>query len=732
MRPRTPRTARWAALLVLALSAAACGRDAREDASLAWRPLHDPLHAPEILVEQRTLDFLPSQGPTRFVRGWWGWREEDVLRMVPYAQPARIEIANLESRPRRLEFVTKVHTLPAEGEVTVEIDGRPVGRLPLDPDAIELPPLPIGRAAVDFIWPEGSEVGIERAELVQVLPAGRVDVGDDRVTQTGYSAVDFVRRLPPGARLRGAFDPPAAARGEQSFELLVEREGEPPAVAFRWPGPWWRRGRTFDVALTDPQAQRESLVRVRLLARGTGPGAAWSDLALGEPPAERPAPPAPPQPPKLVLLYVLDALRADAVGHLGEGHTPTLDRLASEGVTFLDHQTLAPNTLPSTKTLFTGRPVLESNRKRLSREGPPLLAELFADAGFATALLSGNGYVSDFYGITRGFEHLDRSVLYEFHPKADYNDNAEWVHGAALDWLGELDAERPAFLYLHTVHPHSPYAPPSEHLPEGITTLDSTFPGDSETLVSLRQGAIEASAADRTRIEALYDGGLAYGDAELGRLLDAALTRYEPGEVLVIVTSDHGEEFFDHDGVLHGFTLYRDQLHVPLVAWWPGVLAPGRVDAATDTQDLYVTLRQLVAEYEPPPLAGRSLWPLLLAQPETTADKEVRFAAAPGVEGGIYAAHSRTRKLVWAPRKGSQWGMGDGHGRSHEAEYVFDLVADPAERVNLAGEPSLETDWLRARLRAWIELGRMLQPGSEEAELDDAMERNLRALGYVN
>jgi hypothetical protein len=110
----------------------------------------------------------------------------------------------------------------------------------------------------------------------------------------------------------------------------------------------------------------------------------------------------------------------------------------------------------------------------------------------------------------------------------------------------------------------------------------------------------------------------------------------------------------------------------------------------------------------------------------------VRFAAAPGVAGGIFSAQSARRKLVWAPRQGSQWGMGDGAGRSHEAEYVFDLAADPGELENLAGEPSLETDWLRSRLLAWIELGRALQPGGEEVELDDAMEQNLRALGYLD
>ncbi|MCZ6727269.1 MAG: sulfatase [Acidobacteria bacterium] len=722
---RLPSHRLWWALL----AGAALSCQPRGDLTAA--ALVDALHHPDILTEARVLDFLPSLGPNRFVHGWWGWREDHVLRMVPYEQPARLEITSLSSRPRTLKFLTKVHRLPAEGTVEVRVDGRKVAELPLDPSSVELPALPVGRYPVDFIWPEGSEVGIEKAEFEQALPAGQVRIGDDAVIQSGYSAVDFVRRLPAGTRLRGSFSPPANARSEQSFQILIEREGEAAEEVFSWPPSWWRRwrGPSFDV----PLRSTEGLVRIRLLAHGTGEPGRWRELTITTPATPPEPAPVVPAAPKLVLLYVMDALRADAVGHLGGGAqaTPLLDRLAAEGVTFVDHQSLAPNTLPSTKTLFTGRPVLESNRKRLSRQGPPLLAELFQQAGYRTALLSGNGYVSDFYGVTRGFEHLDRGVLYEFHPKTTYNDNAEWVHRAALDWLRGLEPDERAFLYLHTVHPHTPYSPPAEFVAPAVADLDSTISGDSDTLVRLRQGEIEASQDDRERLATLYRGGLAYNDRELDRLLNEILARYAAGEVLLVVTSDHGEEFFDHGGVLHGYTLYRDQLHVPLVVWWPGTLAPHRVEAATDTQDLYVTLRRLVSEYEPQLLAGRSLWPLLLDS-GSVGGKEIRFAAAPGVPGGIFAAYSRGRKLVWAPRKGSQWGVGDGPGRTHEAEYVFDLRTDPDEANNLAGDSSMETDWLRSRLLAWIELGRALQPGSEDAELDEAMESNLRALGYLD
>ncbi len=720
-----------AAAAVGVLIAAGALLSCESDPSLVERPLLDPLQSPEIITEGRTLEPPPSMAANRFVHGWWGWVESQTLRLVPYRRPARIEVATLEPRPRTLRFETKVHQLADSGVVEVTAGGRPVATLPLDPEVLVLPPLPIGRQAVDFLWPEGSEVGIERATFEEALPAGRVDFEDRTIRQSGYSIVDLVRRVSAGSRLRGRLTPPADPRAEQSFEIHFETEDGRMDEMFAWPEAWWRRlsGSSFDLPLGDAPG----LVRIRLLARGTGEPAVWSDLKLVTPPPPAPLAPTLPAPPRLVLLYVLDALRADTVGHLGGGETitPALDRLAREGVTFTDHQSLAPNTLPSTKTLFTGRPVLHSDRSPLPPNGPPLLAELFAAAGRRTALFSGNIFVSDDYGFTRGFEHCDRSVLLDEHPKGAYNDNAEWVHAAALDWLAGIGEGESIFLYVHTIHPHNPYDPPAAFEPPGLAAIPSQIGGDSGTLLKVRKGEIRTEPADRERIRALYRGGLAYGDAQLGELLADVGRRYEPGEVLVVVTSDHGEELFDHNGALHGFSLYRHQLHVPLVAWWPGVIEPRSISSPTSTQDLYVTLRQLVDDYDPPPLSGRSLWPLLLG-PDSAEPPLVRFAAAPGVDGGIFAASTPTRKLVWAPRRNTQWGMGTGPGRDREPEYVFDLVNDPHETTNLAGTPSLETDWLRGHLRAWVELGQALQPGSDAEALTETVEKNLRALGYLD
>ena len=176
---------------------------------------------------------------------------------------------------------------------------------------------------------------------------------ETEISQSGYSLVDFPRRLEGGTRLRGAFVPPGGARSDQRFAILVERVGAETMTAFEWQPSLLSRlqgTQSFDL----PLGSHSGFARIRLLATGTGPPARWLGLGLKVPEGTLEKPDdRPPNPPRLVVLYVMDALRADHLGSLGGDPraTPTLDRLAAEGVTFKRHASVAPNTLPSTKSI---------------------------------------------------------------------------------------------------------------------------------------------------------------------------------------------------------------------------------------------------------------------------------------------------------------------------------------------------------------------------------------------
>ncbi len=704
------------------------------------RLLLDGRHVPDVLTEQRRIAPPPSLGGNRFLTGWWPWRHEGRLVLSSPAHRARVrlEVVNLGGGSRTL-LLDVLQPAP-DRRVRVRAAGRDLGEFPLtDPIQIPLPAdLPMGRLPVD-LEPDWGIRGVLGAGLSSALPAGKARVEGADVLQTGDSLVDLVRRVRGGETLVGTFEPPEDARPGQRFELIVERELDRPLQRFVWTGGDDRR------RIELPVGEGPGLVRVRLLARGPGPAGRWVRLGLagGEDSsrsteqraaASPEAPPSGPRP-RLVILYVMDALRADAVGHLAgrPDLSPTYDRLAREGVTFTHHRSVAPNTIPSTKALFTGKPVVTGGDWKLGKDEGPTLAERFRDAGYRTGLFSGNVYVSPAYGTDRGFEHVAPEVLMDA-DSADrhtLNDNAARAHAAALDWLKSLPQGEQAFLYLHTIHPHNPYAPPAPYRSLFTQGIRSSIDGSTETLLAVRKGDIPTGPADRARLRGLYAGSLAFNDSELAHFLREATSLAPPGEALVVLTSDHGEELFDHGGVLHGFTLYEELLEIPLVFWWPGRLLPRIVDAPTDTLDLHATLMALCGLGEGPGKSGQSQGRPLLPQ-EPPEDGYVHLAAASSVTGGIYSAQAGGFKLVWAPRSGEAWGMGVGSGRSRDPEYLFDLRRDPGEHVNLAGDRSLEAAWLRSRLLAWIQSNQRNASAPRPEPVDAETERKLRALGYTN
>jgi arylsulfatase A-like enzyme len=710
---------------------AACARDPEV-------LLLDGQHVPDVLTEQRRIAQPPSLGGNRFLTGWWPWQHEGRLVLSSPRPRARVrlEVVNLGGSPRTL-LLDVLQAAPG-GRVRAWVAGRDLGELPLtDPVRIPLPAgLPLGRLPVD-LEPDWGIRGVVGAGLSSALPAGKADVEGADLLQAGDSLVDLVHRVRGGETLTGSFEPPKNARLGQRFEAILERELDRPLARFVWTGGEGRQ------RIELPVGKDPGLVRVRLLARGQGPAGRWVRLGLaggGEPPPERvaTAPSLPGPRPRLVILYVMDALRADAVGHLAgrPDLSPTYDRLAREGVTFTRHHSVAPNTIPSTKALFTGRPVVTGGDWKLGKDEGTTLAERFRRAGYRTGLFSGNVYVSPAYGTDRGFEHVAPEVLMDTDAanRNILNDNAARAHTAALEWLRSLPRGEQAFLYFHTIHPHNPYAPPAPYQALFTRGIRSSIDGSTETLLAVRTGDIAPGPADRERLRGLYAGSLAFNDAELASFLREVTSLAPPGEVLVVLTSDHGEELFEHGGVLHGFTLYEELLEIPLVFWWPGHLLPRIVDDPTDTLDLHTTLMALCGLGEGLEESGQSQGrPLLTGEPRQEGDGYVHLAAASSVAGGIYSAQAGGTKLVWAPRYGNRWGMGAGSGRSHDPEYLFDLRRDPGEHVNLAGDRSLEAAWLRSRLLAWIQRNRRDDSAHRRPEpVDPETERKLRALGYSN
>ncbi len=393
-----------------------------------------------------------------------------------------------------------------------------------------------------------------------------------------------------------------------------------------------------------------------------------------------------PRPPD-VLVVTVDTLRADhlgAYGHAG-AETPVMDRLARQGVLFSNAVTPQPRTTPALASLFTG---LEPHRHGSVEVGRPiragaLLAERFAEAGWATIGVTRSGVTSERENFDRGF---DRFVS---------GRAASPVTRTALALVAEADDDRPLFLWVHYLDPHFPYRPPDDLTPQdGAACLALADAVRARRLrhrwLTHDRGGVASAARDSCL--RLYDGEIAHVDREIGRLLEGLDAFGRLDGAFLVLTSDHGEHLGEA-GLFyeHGPSLHEAGLRVPLVVAGPGI-APAAHDTLVRLEDLAPTLLALV---ELPPLEqpdGRDLSGLL------------RGGAAPGA-GRIAIAESaslawirqRDRKdeRCWSEGRFSLCAPADGPG------VLFDTEADPGLTRDVSGEHPQVLARLEAARTRW-------------------------------
>jgi choline-sulfatase len=306
-------------------------------------------------------------------------------------------------------------------------------------------------------------------------------------------------------------------------------------------------------------------------------------------------PPAPPtaaiedgQQPERVVLITIDTLRADYVGSYGSklARTPTLDRMAADGVRFATAISPAPITMPAHASLMTGLdPTLHgvhSNGKFRLGDGIPTLAEQFQARGFSTAAFLASVVLDRRYGLARGFDVYDDRMGFRRNIEGATGGYAErtadQVVDATLQWL-ETAPDR-FFLWVHFYDPHGSYDPPRGFRPK-----------NSEIAVTPEEvGAFEYA---KQAYPPLYAGEIYFTDTELGRLLRTLNRRFSADRTLLVVTSDHGESLGEHGELTHTLTAYDATQKIPLLMKGPGVPSGRVVDAQVRLVDVAPTILSL-------------------------------------------------------------------------------------------------------------------------------------------
>lgn len=722
-------------------------------------------------VEYGVVD--PGEAAARAALGeGWGAPEEGDGRRFAWGAGPQSRFAFELVAARDLELRLRGWSFPFDGggdqSVAVSVNGAPageavVGRTPTDlrfavPAAIAKAGENIvelryarwnvqaGRQPLAVAWDRLRVVAMDRGGLRSAdTPAPpRIDPAAGTI------------ELPAGTALEGALEVPAGSR--LAWESL-ERTGDARLTLAVATGDEAEResawtGGAGEALLAEP-ARPAGIVSFALRVAGTngavvlrGVHLLRPEAAPAPPPAAAAVAPAAPPPPAAaavgerpnLIIYLVDTLRADHLGCYGYARptSPRIDRFAADAVLFENGRAQSSWTKPAVAAVLTGLyPVAHGAELRAERihESVETLAERLQAAGYETALFTTNGNVSARFGFDQGWDSFRFMTRREGRKRKHYA--AAEMNREIFAWLAERERRHPArplFLFVHTLDPHDPYRPREEfrrRFAPGVD-VDAACCRRSNELAELTGAAAVKQAADAM---ALYDAEIAQNDAAFGDFLDELERRGLAAKSAVLLTADHGEEFLDHGGWKHGFTLYEEMLQIPFVLRLPAGRGAGRTIAtAVDQVDIAPTLLALAGAGAGPDLPGRDLRALLDEAAERSA----------GSAGSERPPALPTRvSFAWLARPGARtvsevagaWKLvrQNGPGLLQEPRRaLFDLAADPREQRNLydpARRPPARVRWFEGALAAALARhGGGL--AAEEVEIDPELEKSLRALGY--
>jgi len=453
---------------------------------------------------------------------------------------------------------------------------------------------------------------------------------------------------------------------------------------------------------------------------------------IGPPPhpVDKTAPKAIPR----IVLITIDTLRRDAVGaYDGNVETPEIDALAKESTLFVNAYSASPWTVPSFVSMFTGVGAdIHGTNKHVAPvpECYPTLAEILTSSGYNTVAI---GRHPNLLRMGRGFS------TYDFHPRIlpwhreSVGSKLLWkvlyeamatsaLTDRACAWL-EQNKDKEFFLWVHYIEPHIPYEPPRSYVEgsPGVDIYGTKFADD----VPVRCGTAAQTPEEREWMHGLYNGCVRFTDAEVGRMLDCLKSLGLYDGTLLVLTTDHGEEFWDHDGWEHGHTLYNELVKVPFLVRLPG----------QREQKSIIT-----------PVTNASIMPTLLDLCGIPAPESVSFTVpslARACSGDEPQAEPIfiSKTYILEPREAVVFDHYKFIRRIFTGRVeLYDLDKDPQEQHNIASLEQAIVDKGTALLTERAEFRQAYQaktaaqshPEGGDTTIDRALQEQLRNIGYVD
>jgi len=367
-----------------------------------------------------------------------------------------------------------------------------------------------------------------------------------------------------------------------------------------------------------------------------------------------------------IYIWMCDTLRADKV-HVYNPKTnvltPNYDAFAADATRFGWAQVQGTWSLPSQASMLTGvYPNVHKATEQASKINPqlPIAPEIFKKAGFKTGLFSSNGYVSSKWGFGRGFDE-NRNFVRENLP-----NGADNLWGTAKKWILPGKA-KPQFVYLAVIEPHVIYNPKKEFLKQ---YWDKPYTGPIKPVLTgiqlgkIKKGTLKVNDTDKAYLEALHNAEITQSDTAFGVFLADLKAAGLYDSSVVVVISDHGDEFWDHGDVGHAQGPHQELVHVPFMIHAPGLLPVGRVvETDVEAMDLAPTVLELAGIPVPDSMQGQSVLP-------TALDEIAHTPASSLTQNGTMARGLKSGRYRFIH-------SGVGHME------LYDEIEDPRERTEL-------------------------------------------------
>jgi choline-sulfatase len=535
-------------------------------------------------------------------------------------------------------------------------------------------PASLGPAPADLAIAEARDAtvsGVKRRALVSGGHGGRIS---------------YYVQLPKGARLAVASGAEGTPAGTALVRVAVD--GQPTRTLHEDP-----LAARWEELRLDLGAAAGHAARIDFISHGGV--AAWAEprIVVDAPPHA--APPSPQPHFDHIYVWMVDTFRADkmrAYNPKTRVLTPNYDAFAADATRFAWATVQGTWSLPSHASLLTGvYPTVHRATAHESKLSPtvPFVAEELKHDGYKTGMFSSNGYISAKWGFDRGWD-IDRNFIRESLP-----NSADYLWKIAKAWITPLLAKK-EFVYLATIEPHVAYTPKKEFL---VKYWNKPYVGPIKPVQTgvqlglIKVGKLKINDNDKAYLEALHDAEITGSDALFAGFIADLKKMGVYDTSVVVVVSDHGDQFYEHGSVGHGDTVYQELTHVPMIIRAPGLLPKGGVvNADVEMMDMAPTLLDLAGAKPDPKMEGSSLVPLVFDE------VGVSPRAALTVDGQVARGLKVDRYRL----------VHKGFGRME----LYDEFADPREQKDVAADHPIalrgmrgvlgllyayETTWSKAR-----------------------------------